>query len=73
MMGYRKGAGKVKSTGGAHVAYVYIHHVFALPRAEGRGQWANGRGPKIQGKLLYIVHSPVDQLDYPAASTLGEN
>lgn len=41
-MGYRKGAGKVKSTGGARMAYVHIHHVFALPRAEGRGQMAEG-------------------------------
>lgn len=68
-MGYRKGAGKVKSTGGAHMAYVHIHHVFALPRAEGRGQMAEG--PRYRANYCTLYTDTVGQLDYPAALTLG--
>lgn len=42
-------AGKVKSKGGAHRAYVYIHHI----------RPAKGKGQKVQGKLFegtYFVH-----------------
>lgn len=51
------------------MAYVYIHHVFALPRAEARGQMAEG--PRHRANYCTLYTGTVGQLDYPAALTLG--
>lgn len=51
-----------------------IWHLYASTKfLPCRGQRANGRGPKIQGKLLYIVQGTVGQLDYSACFHAGGN